>query len=97
MQLVLLSRGSGKRLCSLSNNAKSKQSLSILESLVQRVVRQAREANLTTDIMLATNVSQFDIITNPFGDQISVVTKPERRATFPIIALDERFEWGWYK
>lgn len=71
MQLVLLSGGSGKRLWPLSNNARSKQFLPLLEkedgtmeSMVQRVVRQAVEARLTTEITLATNVSQLDIITN---------------------------------
>lgn len=58
-----------------------------MESMVQRVVRQAREANLTTDITLATNASQLDIITNQLGDTVSVVTEPERRDTFPAIAL----------
>ena len=94
MQLVLLSGGSGKRLWPLSNNARSKQFLPLLEkedgtmeSMVQRVVRQARESNLTTDITLATNASQLDIITNQLGDAVSVVTEPERRDTFPAIAL----------
>ena len=94
MQLVLLSGGSGKRLWPLSNNARSKQFLPLLEkedgtmeSMVQRVVRQAQEANLTTDITLATNASQLDIITNQLGDSVSVVTEPERRDTFPAIAL----------
>lgn len=94
MQLVLLSGGSGKRLWPLSNNARSKQFLPLIEkvdgtmeSMVQRVVRQALEANLTTDITLATNASQLDIITNQLGDNVSVVTEPERRDTFPAIAL----------
>lgn len=94
MQLVLLSGGSGKRLWPLSNNARSKQFLPLLEkedgtmeSMVQRVVRQARLANLTNEITLATNASQLDIITNQLGDTVSVVTEPERRDTFPAIAL----------
>ena len=58
-----------------------------MESMVQRVVRQAKEANLTTDITLATNASQLDIITNQLGDTVSVVTEPDRRDTFPAIAL----------
>lgn len=94
MQLVLLSGGSGKRLWPLSNNARSKQFLPLLEkedgtmeSMVQRVVRQAQEANLTSDITLATNASQLDIITNQLGESVSVVTEPERRDTFPTIAL----------
>ena len=94
MQLVLLSGGSGKRLWPLSNNARSKQFLPLLEtedgtmeSMVQRVVRQAKEAELTEDITLATNASQLDIITNQLGDSVSIVTEPERRDTFPAIAL----------
>lgn len=94
MQLVLLSGGSGKRLWPLSNNARSKQFLPLLEkedggmeSMVQRVVRQARSANLTNDITLATNASQMDIITLQLGESVSVVTEPERRDTFPAIAL----------
>lgn len=94
MQLVLLSGGSGKRLWPLSNNVRSKQFLPLLEredgtmeSMVQRVVRQAREAGLTRDITLATNAGQLDIITNQLGDSVSVVTEPERRDTFPAIAL----------
>ena len=94
MQLVLLSGGSGKRLWPLSNNARSKQFLPLLEkedgameSMVQRVVRQVREAHLTDDITLAANASQLDIIINQLGDSVSVVTEPERRDTFPAIAL----------
>lgn len=94
MQLVLLSGGSGKRLWPLSNNARSKQFLPLLEkedgtmeSMVQRVVRQAVEARLATEITLATNASQLDIITNQLGDTVYVVTEPERRDTFPAIAL----------
>ena len=94
MQLILLSGGSGKRLWPLSNNARSKQFLPLLEkvdgsmeSMVQRVVRQARAANITKEIILATNASQLDIITNQLGDTVSVVTEPERRDTFPAIAL----------
>ena len=94
MQIVLLSGGSGKRLWPLSNNARSKQFLPLLEkedgtmeSMVQRVVRQVREAKLTDNITLATNASQLDIITNQLGESVSVVTEPERRDTFPAIAL----------
>lgn len=94
MQLILLSGGSGKRLWPLSNNARSKQFLPLLEkedgtfeSMVQRVVRQAKDAKLTDNITLATNASQLDIINNQLGDTVSVVTEPERRDTFPAIAL----------
>ena len=78
MQLILLSGGSGKRLWPLSNNARSKQFLPLLEeedsgmeSMAQRVVRQVRLTNLTYDITLATNVSQQDIIVNQLDDSVT--------------------------
>ncbi|WP_302428859.1 sugar phosphate nucleotidyltransferase [uncultured Prevotella sp.] len=94
MQLVLLSGGSGKRLWPLSNDARSKQFLPLLaspdggmESMIQRVVRQIREAQLTDNITLATNAVQRDSIINQLGENVNVVTEPERRDTFPAIAL----------
>lgn len=94
MQLVLLSGGSGKRLWPLSNNARSKQFLPLLEredgtreSMVQRVVRQAADAGLTDNITIATNASQRGIIVNQLGEGVAIVTEPERRDTFPAIAL----------
>ena len=94
MQLILLSGGSCKRLWPLSNDARSKQFLPLLaspdggmESMIQRVVRQIREANLTNNITFATNAVQRDSIINQLGEDVSVVTEPERRDTFPAIAL----------
>ena len=94
MQLILLSGGSGKRLWPLSNDARSKQFLPLLaspdggmESMIQRVVRQIREAQLTNNITFATNTVQRDSIINQLGEDVSVVTEPERRDTFPAIAL----------
>ena len=70
MQLVLLSGGSGKRLWPLSDNVRSKQFLPLIEkedgtmeSMVQRVVRQAKEIMQINAITIATNASQIDIIT----------------------------------
>lgn len=98
MQLILLSGGSGKRLWPLSNAARSKQFLplleneqGILESMLQRVVRQVYQSNLTDSITIATNVGQLDVITKQLGDTVSVVTEPERRDTFPAIALAVSF------
>lgn len=94
MQLILLSGGSGKRLWPLSNNARSKQFLPVLpspdgklESMVCRVVRQIRESGLGNNITIATNATQKDIIVNQLGADVDVVTEPERRDTFPAIAL----------
>lgn len=94
MQLILLSGGSGKRLWPLSNDARSKQFLPLLaspdggmESMIQRVVRQIREAKLTKNITFATNTVQRDSIINQLGEGVNIVTEPERRDTFPAIAL----------
>lgn len=94
MQLVFLSGGSGKRLWPLSNNARSKQFLPLLEapdgsmeSMVQRVVRQAKEAKLDAQITFATNAAQRDSIINQLGTEVDIVAEPERRDTFPAIAL----------
>lgn len=94
MQIILLSGGSGKRLWPLSNNTRSKQFIKLLtapdgskESMVQRVVRQLREVGICGSITVATSQSQRDVIINQLGEEITVVTEPERRDTFPAIAL----------
>ena len=98
MKIVLLSGGSGKRLWPLSNKARSKQFLKLLkapdgseESMVQRVVRQIRESGLDADITLATNASQKDIIVNQLGEGVDMVCEPQRRDTFPAIALSASY------
>lgn len=55
--------------------------------MIQRVVRQIRESKLTDNITFATNAVQCDSIINQLGEDVSVVTEPERRDTFPAIAL----------
>lgn len=94
MQIILLSGGSGKRLWPLSNSTRSKQFLKLLtapdgtkESMVQRVVRQLRESGIYDSITVATSQSQRDVIINQLGEDIPVVAEPERRDTFPAIAL----------
>lgn len=94
MKIILLSGGSGKRLWPLSNDARSKQFLRLLtapdgskESMIQRVVRQIKSAELTDDIVIATGLNQKDSIENQLRDTISVVTEPCRRDTFPAIML----------
>lgn len=94
MKIILLSGGSGKRLWPLSNDARSKQFLRLLaspdgslESMIQRVVRQIREAGIADDIVVATGANQKDAIESQLGSTLSVVTEPCRRDTFPAIAL----------
>ncbi|MDU1846686.1 MAG: sugar phosphate nucleotidyltransferase [Niallia nealsonii] len=94
MKLVLLSGGSGKRLWPLSNDARSKQFLKVLEddrkqqvSMVQRVYSQLEAVGLGESSVIATSASQVDMIKNQLGEKVSIVVEPERRDTFPAIAL----------
>ena len=98
MQIILLSGGSGKRLWPLSNSTRSKQFLQLLqdpdgkkESMVQRVVRQIGESALDAEVIIATSASQRDFIETQLGAKVDVVTEPERRDTFPAIALSAAY------
>jgi mannose-1-phosphate guanylyltransferase len=98
MQLVLLSGGSGKMLWPLSNDARSKQFLHLfespsgdMESMVQRVVRQVRSILPQAEITFASTLTQKDGIINQIGDNVNIVIEPERRDTFPAIALATDF------
>lgn len=95
MQIILLSGGSGTRLWPLSNDARSKQFLKLLpvngtdkrESMVQRIVRQIKDAKLDAPITIATSVVQQDSITSQLGNEVSIITEPARRDTFPAVCL----------
>lgn len=95
MKIILLSGGSGQRLWPLSNGAQAKQFLRLLkspdgekESMVQRVVRQIKEAGLLESITVATSAAQADMISNQLSEYgVDIVTEPARRDTFPAIAL----------
>lgn len=98
MEIVLLSGGSGKSLWPLSNDTRSKQFLKFLhredgsrESMLQRIVRQLKESSLDGSITVATSVAQRDAVTNQLGEDIAVVTEPDRRDTFSAIALASAF------
>lgn len=95
MQIILLSGGAGTRLWPLSNDARSKQFLRILEiegtdkleSMVQRVYRQLKESDISADITVATSNSQKDSVLSQLGTNVDIVTEPCRRDTFPAISL----------
>ncbi|MFC7393009.1 sugar phosphate nucleotidyltransferase [Scopulibacillus cellulosilyticus] len=94
MQLILLSGGSGKRLWPLSNDSRSKQFLRVLDdnygqlsSMVQRVWGQLSSLNLHNSTVIATSKSQVDMIQSQIGQDVPLVIEPERRDTFPAIAL----------
>lgn len=94
MKLVLLSGGSGKRLWPLSNDSRSKQFLKILtsgdgrpESMIQRVWRQLGKAGLQDCAYVAAGRSQTEMIYGQLGSGVRLIAEPERRDTFPAIAL----------
>ncbi|MFE4199838.1 sugar phosphate nucleotidyltransferase [Aneurinibacillus aneurinilyticus] len=94
MKLILLSGGSGKRLWPLSNASRAKQFLRMiknedtkLESMIQRVWRQLHSAQLANSTHIVTNKAQVDMIQNQIGTGIPLIVEPERRDTFPAIAL----------
>jgi len=95
MKIILLSGGSGTRLWPLSNDARSKQFLRLLdvdgsdrrESMIQRVMRQLRESGIDADTTIATSASQKDSVIAQLGDSVNIVSEPSRRDTFPAICL----------
>ncbi|GAB6558539.1 sugar phosphate nucleotidyltransferase [Bacillus mobilis] len=94
MKLILLSGGSGKRLWPLSNDSRSKQFLKVLKnendemkSMVQRVWGQLTSLGIEKDAVIATSKSQVDMINSQLGNDVPIIMEPERRDTFPAIAL----------
>ncbi|MEG2286043.1 MAG: sugar phosphate nucleotidyltransferase [Eubacterium sp.] len=94
MKIILLSGGSGTRLWPLSNEARSKQFLKILknekgqkQSMVQRVYSQLSKTGHAEEIVVATNANQADAIKAQLGEDVEIVIEPERRNTWPAIAL----------
>jgi len=94
LNLVLLSGGSGKRLWPLSNDARSKQFLKVLEdknqsleSMVQRVWNQLKNVGLDESSVIATSKSQVDMIHSQLSNEADLIVEPMRRDTFPAIAL----------
>ncbi|MBY6037226.1 cupin domain-containing protein [Fictibacillus nanhaiensis] len=94
MKVVLLSGGSGKRLWPLSNDARSKQFLKVLKnenkesvSMTQRVWNQLSSVNLDQSTVIATSSAQVDMIKSQICGMDRMVVEPERRDTFPAIAL----------
>lgn len=94
MRMILLSGGSGKRLWPLSNEARSKQFLKVIsnshgepQSMVQRVWSQLESAGFCQNAYITTGKAQVDIIQNQLGADVRLIVEPERRDTFPAIAL----------
>lgn len=93
LKLILLSGGSGKRLWPMSNDSRSKQFLRILagpngepESMLQRVWRQLGQVGLQGQSYVCASKAQKDTIEHQLGF-VTFIEEPERRDTFPAIAL----------
>jgi len=94
MNIILLSGGSGKRLWPLSNDVRSKQFIKFFkdekneaESMLQKIYRQIKSVDKDATITLATSKKQVSAIKNQLGDDVGISIEPERRDTFPAIAL----------
>ena len=97
MTVVLLSGGSGKRLWPLSNDTLSKQFLKLLkndrkeyESMVQRVMRQLTSVYPEVNVFVSSNAAQYEILRRQLGE-VDAILEPERRNTFPAIALSAAY------
>lgn len=94
MYTVLLSGGSGKRLWPLSNSLRSKQYIKILSdeenqeqcSMVQRVWKQLERSKLLDNSIICASKGQVEILTSQLG-KIDIAVEPDRRDTFPAVAL----------
>ena len=98
MKIILLSGGSGKRLWPLSNEVSSQQFLKLIknengdtDSMVCRVYNQITSTIPNADISIATSTTQVEAIKNQLGDKVSIIVEPERRNTFPAIALSAAY------
>jgi len=98
MNIILLSGGSGKRLWPLSNDVRSKQFIKMFknddgtyESMVQRVYRQIQTVDPSATITVATSKKQVSEIKNQLNEKVDICVEPERRDTFPAIALAAAF------
>ena len=97
MKLILLSGGSGKRLWPMSNDSRSKQFLRVLPhgddqaiSMLQRVWGQLNRVGLTEHSFVCASKAQQEMIYAQLG-KVPVIVEPERRDTFPAIALAVAF------
>lgn len=98
MNIILLSGGSGRRLWPLSNDIRSKQFIKVYktaegdyESMLQRMYRHITAVDPDAKITIATNFNQVPLIHNQLSDKVSISMEPERRDTFPAIALASAF------
>lgn len=95
MYYVLLSGGSGKRLWPLSNDARPKQYLKVVNrennsmercSMVQRVWEQLETAGMAENTVITTENEQIELISSQIKN-VRVAVEPARRDTFAAVLL----------
>lgn len=99
LNIILLSGGCGKRLWPLSNDVRSKQFLKLLkhgeksESMIERVFRQISCSFSDPRIVIATGKAQAELVKCRLGSRTDthIVCEPDRRNTYPAIALSCAF------
>lgn len=57
--------------------------------MVQRVWKQLQSTHLSNSTVIATSKSQVDMIQSQLGYEVPLIIEPERRDTFPAIALTD--------
>lgn len=103
MKIILLSGGAGKRLWPLSNDERSKQYLKLLKhptgkavSMLQNTLHELRKAGLIEHTVIASSEHQLALLQEQLGHSIPCIIEPERRDTYPAIALSAAYlhsEW----
>lgn len=95
MYYVLLSGGSGKRLWPLSNEARPKQYLKVVNkemnsmdrcSMLQRVWEQLDTAGMAKDAVITAGADQVELIKSQVKEA-RIAVEPGRRDTFPAVLL----------
>lgn len=95
MYYVLLSGGSGKRLWPLSNEARPKQYMRVVNketnsmercSMIQRVWEQLEEADMASHTIIVAGEEQTELIRSQVK-AAGIATEPERRDTFAAVLL----------
>ena len=95
MYYVLLSGGSGKRLWPLSNEARPKQYMKVVNketnsmercSMIQRVWDQLQEAGIASSTVITAGGEQTELIKSQVKDA-EIATEPARRDTFAAVLL----------
>ncbi len=95
MYYVLLSGGSGKRLWPMSNEARPKQYLKLVNkennsmercSMIQRVWEQLTEAGMAANTIITAGEEQTELIKSQVKEA-QIATEPARRDTFAAVLL----------